>query len=75
MLHCGGLGLTVYFMFVFQFEGGLYTTAIVIDGAYRLAATAKTAPTLTEVHIIMVFLSEENKYQSISLHKKIHQYQ
>ena len=35
----------------FQFEGGLYTTATVIDGAYKLAVAAKKAPTLTEVSI------------------------
>lgn len=36
-------------MFARQFEGGLYTTALVIDGAYQLATAAKKAPTLSEV--------------------------
>jgi oligosaccharyltransferase complex subunit delta (ribophorin II) len=35
-----------------QFEGGLYTTAIVVDGAYKLATAAKKAPTLTEDKVI-----------------------
>ena len=30
-----------------SFEGGLYTTAVVIDGAYKLASAAKKAPSLT----------------------------
>ena len=32
-----------------QFDGGLYTTAVVIGGAYKLSASAKLKPTLTEV--------------------------
>ncbi len=32
-----------------QFEGGVFTTAMVLDGAYKLSAATKLAPTLTEV--------------------------
>ncbi len=32
-----------------QFEAGVYTTAMVLDSAYKLSAAAKLAPTLTEV--------------------------
>jgi len=35
-----------------QFEGGLYTTAQVIEGAYKLSAASKTPPTLTEDKVI-----------------------
>ena len=35
-----------------QFEGGLYVTALVVDGAYKLAEKAKKAPTIAEVTII-----------------------
>ncbi|PVD32395.1 hypothetical protein C0Q70_07829 [Pomacea canaliculata] len=34
-----------------QFEGGLYVTALVVDGAYKLAEKAKKAPTIAEFHI------------------------
>jgi len=46
-----------------QFEGGLYTTSIVIDGAYRLATAAKKAPTLTEdkvIKFVNYFLSRKH---------------
>lgn len=36
-------------MFIIQFEGGLYATALVIDAAYKLSETAKKAPTIPEV--------------------------
>jgi len=39
-------------MLVLQFEGGLYVTALVVDGAYKLAEKAKKAPTIAEVTII-----------------------
>lgn len=34
---------------LFQFEGGLYISALVVDGAYKLAEKAKKAPTISEV--------------------------
>ena len=34
-----------------QFEGGLYATALVVDGAYKLAEKAKKAPTIAEVTV------------------------
>jgi len=46
-----------------QFDGGLLTTAIVIDGAYKLAEAAKKAPTLTEDKVIQFanyFLSRKH---------------
>lgn len=36
-------------LFILQFEGGLYTTALVVDGAYKLAAKEKKAPTMSDV--------------------------
>ena len=45
--------ITFWFLFVFlQFEGGLYTTALVVDGAYKLAAKEKKAPTMSDVCLI-----------------------
>jgi len=35
-----------------QFEGGLFTTALVIDASYKLATAAKKAPTLSEEKVI-----------------------
>lgn len=32
-----------------QFEGGIYTTSLVVEGSYALAAAAKKAPTLKPV--------------------------
>lgn len=32
-----------------QFEGGLLSTALVLQGAYQLSAAANKAPALTEV--------------------------
>jgi len=46
-----------------QFDGGLLTTAIVVDGAYKLAEAAKKAPTLTEDKVIQFanyFLSRKH---------------
>jgi len=39
---------------LFQFEGGLYATALVLDAAYKLADTAKKAPTIAEVGSYML---------------------
>lgn len=39
-------------LFFLQFEGGLYTTALVVDGAYKLAAKEKKAPTMSDVCVI-----------------------
>lgn len=39
---------------MFQFEGGLYATALVLDAAYKLADTAKKAPTIAEVGSYML---------------------
>lgn len=44
-------------MFIIQFEGGLYATALVIDAAYKLSETAKKAPTIPEVCKIILDLS------------------
>ena len=32
-----------------QFEGGLFVTALVVDGAYKLAEKTKKAPTISQV--------------------------
>lgn len=37
----------------FQFEGGLYTTAVVVDSAYKLAGAAKQAPQISEVSLLL----------------------
>ena len=42
------------FILLFQFEGGLYATALVLDAAYKLADTAKKAPTIAEVGSYML---------------------
>lgn len=34
-----------------QYEGGLYTSAVVVDAAYALSSAANTAPTLNEVSL------------------------
>ena len=36
---------------ILRFEGGLFTTAIVVDASYQLSAAAKKAPTISEVGI------------------------
>ena len=38
----------------FQFDGGLYATAIIIDGAYKLSAQAKLKPTIPDVSYILI---------------------
>jgi len=50
----------------FQFDGGLHTTAVVIDGAYKLSATAKLKPTLSEDKVLKFanyFLSRKHAQQ------------
>merc|ERR1719334_2303674 len=50
----------------FQFDGGLYTTGVVIDGAYRLSEAAKLKPTLSEDKILKFanyFLSRKHAQQ------------
>ena len=34
---------------MFQFEGGLFVTAAVVDGAYQLASKLGKAPTISQV--------------------------
>ncbi|CAH1772561.1 unnamed protein product, partial [Owenia fusiformis] len=49
-----------------QFEGGLFTTALVIDGAYKLAAKAKKQPTLSPDKVLKFtnyFLSRKHVHQ------------
>ncbi|KAJ8321956.1 hypothetical protein KUTeg_000427 [Tegillarca granosa] len=49
-----------------QFEGGLYTTSLVIDGAYKLAEKSKKAPTISEDKVIKFanyFLSRKHVHQ------------
>lgn len=40
---------------IMRFEGGLVPTAAVIDSSYKLAVTAKKAPTITEVRASCFF--------------------
>ena len=37
-----------------QFDSGLFTTAAVVDSAYKLAAAAKSALSITEVSRLIV---------------------
>ncbi|XP_022292604.2 dolichyl-diphosphooligosaccharide--protein glycosyltransferase subunit 2-like [Crassostrea virginica] len=49
-----------------QFEGGLYTTALVVDGAYKLAAKEKKAPTMSDDKVVKFanyFLSRKHVHQ------------
>ncbi|XP_033726633.1 dolichyl-diphosphooligosaccharide--protein glycosyltransferase subunit 2-like [Pecten maximus] len=49
-----------------QFEGGLYVTSLIIDGAYKLAAKAKKAPTLSADKVMKFsnyFLSRKHVHQ------------
>jgi oligosaccharyltransferase complex subunit delta (ribophorin II) len=51
----------------FQYEGGLYTSALVVDSIYGLAASAKTAPTLSEDKVVKFanyFLSRKHVQSS-----------
>ena len=42
-----------YFLCLFQFEGGLFLTAAVVDGAYQLASKLGKAPTINIVNIFL----------------------
>ncbi|XP_060077704.1 dolichyl-diphosphooligosaccharide--protein glycosyltransferase subunit 2-like isoform X2 [Ylistrum balloti] len=49
-----------------QFEGGLYVTSLIIDGAYKLAEKAKKAPTLSADKVMKFanyFLSRKHVHQ------------
>ncbi|XP_062570378.1 dolichyl-diphosphooligosaccharide--protein glycosyltransferase subunit 2-like [Saccostrea cucullata] len=49
-----------------QFEGGLYTTAVVVDGAYQLAIKEKKAPTMSDDKVVKFanyFLSRKHVHQ------------
>ncbi|KAK7467780.1 hypothetical protein BaRGS_00036968 [Batillaria attramentaria] len=49
-----------------QFEGGLFVTALVVDGAYKLADKAKKAPTIAEDKVAKLanyFLSRKHVHQ------------
>ncbi|GAB1602914.1 dolichyl-diphosphooligosaccharide--protein glycosyltransferase subunit 2-like [Argonauta hians] len=49
-----------------QFEGGLYVTSLVIDGAYKLAEKMKKAPVISEDKVIKLanyFLSRKHVHQ------------
>lgn len=37
------------FLWFHQFEGGLYITSLVVDGAFKLAERNKKAPTISQV--------------------------
>uniref|UniRef100_K1QHM2 Dolichyl-diphosphooligosaccharide--protein glycosyltransferase subunit 2 n=1 Tax=Magallana gigas TaxID=29159 RepID=K1QHM2_MAGGI len=50
----------------YRFEGGLYTTALVVDGAYKLAAKEKKAPTMSDDKVVKFanyFLSRKHVHQ------------
>ena len=52
-----------------QFEGGLYATALVLDAAYKLADTAKKAPTIAEEKVSKFanyFMSRKHVHQTRS---------
>ncbi|XP_074656368.1 dolichyl-diphosphooligosaccharide--protein glycosyltransferase subunit 2-like [Tubulanus polymorphus] len=49
-----------------QFEGGLFTTSLVLDGAYKLAAKANKAPTIPQDKVVKFtnyFLSRKHVHQ------------
>ncbi|KAL8582854.1 hypothetical protein ACOMHN_042687 [Nucella lapillus] len=49
-----------------QFEGGLFVTSLVVDGAYKLAEKAKKAPTIAEDKVAKLanyFLSRKHVHQ------------
>ncbi|XP_041361484.1 dolichyl-diphosphooligosaccharide--protein glycosyltransferase subunit 2-like [Gigantopelta aegis] len=49
-----------------QFEGGLFATSLVVDGAYKLADKAKKAPTISQDKVIKFanyFLSRKHVHQ------------
>lgn len=57
-----------------QFEGGLYTTALVVDGAYKLAAKEKKAPTMSDDKVVKFanyFLSRKHVHQLRSAYQLV----